>query len=448
MADAMGCSGRAMKRPLNWPRYMKARRLADGLIGYYWVPHERDVAAGFTLAGEPLGKSYGDAIERARVLNAHLDSWREGQSDQKRLDDDAQFGSLTWLFERYRRSAAFERVSERSRPEYLRALERLEDLPTRDGRRVGELLASTISPRAADKIYEAVQLGPKGKRVRQANLSIDIARRAWDVVHRLYPKEVAHENPFRGVLRVYVKKAKSAATRAEAYALAGALKEIGEPHLGAAALICFEWLQRPENVLAGSITWADYRGPGHPRHARIFHHKTGAEVLQPLDDDGRLLYPEIEAYLGSLPRLASAIVVTNGTRGASRLYSVFYARKRVREARKLVGLGEHVTLDACRHGGMTELGDAELAEQSIMALSGHKTPSAARPYIKKTERQRVRAAAKRRAWVEQCQVIAKVEMRGGSESGNAPGKPGQRTDIIGTASWARTTDPQIHNLVL
>jgi hypothetical protein len=57
------------------------------------------------------------------------------------------------------------------------------------------------------------------------------------VVHRIYPKEVPLENPFRGVLRTHEKKMKPAATRAEAYALAYALKESGHPHLGAAALI-------------------------------------------------------------------------------------------------------------------------------------------------------------------------------------------------------------------
>ena len=34
-------------------------------------------------------------------------------------------------------------------------------------------------------------------------------------------------------------------------------------------------------------------------------------------------------------------------------------------------------MTACRHGGMTELGDAEMKEQQVMALSGHKTPEAA-----------------------------------------------------------------------
>ena len=31
-------------------------------------------------------------------------------------------------------------------------------------------------------------------------------------------------------------------------------------------------------------------------------------------------------------------------------------------------------MTACRHGGMTELGDAELTEQGVMSLSGHRTP--------------------------------------------------------------------------
>ena len=120
-------------------------------------------------------------------------------------------------------------------------------------------------------------------------------------------------------------KTKSAATRAEAYALADALKQIGEPHLGAAALICFEWLQRPENVIAGKITWGDYRGESHPKHVRIFHHKTGEVVMQPLQDgEGRLLYPELEAYLGGLKRLGTPIVMTQGRVGPARPYSMTF----------------------------------------------------------------------------------------------------------------------------
>jgi hypothetical protein len=132
----------------------------------------------------------------------------------------------------------------------------------------------------------------------------------------------------------------------------------------------------------------------------------------PFDSQGKL-YPEIEAYLAELPKIGTSIVLTPGERGNVRPYSYSYARRIVREARERAGLPKHVTLIACRHGGMTELGDAELTEQGIMALSAHSTPDAARGYVKKTERQRLAAARKRRAWVEQEQTEAKSQNEAG-----------------------------------
>ena len=111
---------------------------------------------------------------------------------------------------------------------------------------------------------------------------------------------------------------------------------------------------------------------------RIFHHKTGVEFYQPLEESGRLLYPELEGYLASLSRPAAQVVVTNGSRAVPRAYTSSYASRRVRQARRLASLGEHVTLDACRHGGMTELGDAELAEQGSWRSRGTRRP---RPYV-------------------------------------------------------------------
>ena len=48
--------------------------------------------------------------------------------------------------------------------------------------------------------------------------------------------------------------------------------EAGHPEPAAAAVICFEWLQRPENVLAGCITWSDYRGKNAPTAIKVEHH--------------------------------------------------------------------------------------------------------------------------------------------------------------------------------
>jgi hypothetical protein len=70
------------------------------------------------------------------------------------------------------------------------------------------------------------------------------------------------------------------ATRVEAFALSKAIADDGHPHLAAVPLICFEWLQRPKNVLAGHLGWGDIRASAHPHYVRIDHHKTGKEVLQ------------------------------------------------------------------------------------------------------------------------------------------------------------------------
>jgi hypothetical protein len=52
---------------------------------------------------------------------------------------------------------------------------------------------------------------------------------------------------------------------------------------------------------------------------------------------------------------------------------------------------------------MTELGDAELTESGIIALSGHRTADAARG-SKRTHVQREVGLLKRRAWVEAVKV--------------------------------------------
>lgn len=106
---------------------MVVRHLRNGELAYYWTPRRKDLRGGFTIPGEALGCSYGDAIERAGTLNLHLDAWRRGRVAAKDPDAEPKFGTVAWLFERYRRSPAFARVSARSRPEYLRALKRIED---------------------------------------------------------------------------------------------------------------------------------------------------------------------------------------------------------------------------------------------------------------------------------------------------------------------------------
>lgn len=404
-----------IRKPADWPRYMVDRRLRDGSTAYYWTPRPKDIAAGFPLSGEALGPHYGQACERAGTLNAHLDAWRGAAAKPADIDQSHRFGTLGWLVERYRRSAAWDKVSPRHRPHYEYILGLVTEHRLANGDRLGDAPVAAISALAVDKLYAKLRTGPRGPRTRVAELCMVRTARAWDVVRRLYPKVVPAENPWRGVEMVHGKGTTRPATRAEAYALADALAAHGQPWLGAVALVCFEWHQRPENVLAGSLRWSDYRPAERPHHVRIAHHKTGAEVWLPLEDADGPLFPEICAWLDRLERAAPQVAVARRQDGGTAIADRHRAGELVRAARTTAGLPSHVTFAACRHGGLTELGDAELTEQGVMSLSGHRTPDAARLYVKRTETQRGIAARRRRAYVE----------AGGTESTTAPDVRGQ-----------------------
>ncbi|MFN0219258.1 MAG: hypothetical protein ACKVP4_10630 [Hyphomicrobium sp.] len=409
---------------MDWPRYMVEKRLSSGIIGYYWTPSATDYKAGFTMRAEPLGHDFADAKARANHLNTYLDAWRAGRGAVKDLDLQPGLGTLEWMIETYKRSRAWAKVSARARPDYELAFRIVCTLPRKSGGDVGSAPLGKFDAAAVDRIYEKLQIGPRGKRLRQANICIQRLARAWDVVRRLKPKYVPEQNPFRDVELTHSCAKRPAATREQAIALHKALIVAGEPHLAAAPLICFEWLQRPENVIAGHLAWTDYRGSERPDAVRIVHHKTGQQVWMRLSDDGGPFFPELMNYLDSLPRLGVAVVLMAPKHGNTRTapparpYKIRDARARVRKAARNAKLPDWLTLDACRHGGMTELADSGLTEEQEMSLSGHTTPDAKRRYVAKTENRRLAAARLRREWVVSQERNAS-ETRNGHRNANS-----------------------------
>jgi hypothetical protein len=90
-------------------------------------------------------------------------------------------------------------------------------------------------------------------------------------------------------------------------------------HPAAVAVICFEWLQRPENVVAGFLTWPDYRSKNWPHAVRIEHHKNKALVWHPLEEtvDGEIIkfYAEAEDILSQLPKLGVPMIMRRIEKG-------------------------------------------------------------------------------------------------------------------------------------
>jgi hypothetical protein len=397
-----------MTRPL--PRYVRPRTLAGGQIAFYWIVPTYFRRLGCTIPNEPLGNNYEVACGadgksgRAAALNALFDEWT-AKRDGEPVAGLVRYGTVDWLFREYKQSKAYlKKVSPRSRPDYERTMLLVTDIATKKGDRIGDRTIKAITPVSADKIYEIIIAGPNGERLRQGEKAVALCRRAWRVVHRLYPDQFHGEipNPWDGVTRQpRTKKTKAAVTRDLVYRFAWGCIENGQPGAAASAVICFEWLQRPENVLSGYLHWSDYRPLEAPNAIRIEHHKTGAVVWHPLEEmtsSGVVkFYGEAEMVLACLPRRGIPMIVRQVREGLSKPYSFSGMQKIVHTMRDKLGLPSTFTLDACRHGGMTELEEAELTDGQGRALSAHKSQQAYEGYAKRTMERALSATRKRHA---------------------------------------------------
>lgn len=399
------------------PRFVIPKNVA-GRERYYWTLPSYYRKLGCTLHKEhetALGADFEEARAKAKTLNGLFDDWdraRLGEPPQPKIE--VRIGTVDWLFTTYKASNDWkERVSARTAPDHENTMNLVRDLRGKSGIRIGDRMVVSITPEVADKLYAKVRDTPvrKGKtsRPRTAEKVVAVCRHAWKVVHRLHPGlfikgasvgEVPAWNPWEGVaMRTRQKATKPAATRDEVYAFAWGAIAAGQPEPAAAAVICFEWLQRPENVLAGYVTWNGYRGKDHPTQIRIEHYKTGEMVMHPLEeavgDTRTLFYEEAEEVLSHLKRIGVGLVMRPGPKGA-RQWNVHTMDRHVRHLREQLGLPSTFTMDACRHGGMTELEEAELTDGQGRALSGHRS-KAYEGYAKRTEKRALAATRKRHA---------------------------------------------------
>ena len=423
------------------PRYVIAKPLASGATGFYFTVPTRYRKMGCTIPNEPLGGDYAVACGvdgkggRAAALNGLFDEWWRAKNGEP-VENVVRFGTVDWLFREYKASTGYlERVAERSRPDYERTMLLLADVRTKSGDRVGARTVKSITPLSADKLYNLVINGPNGPRLRQGEKVVMLCRRAWSVVRRLHPEAFNKDvpNPWTGVTtKRRVRKVKAAVDRDLVYEFAWKAIEAGYPEPAAAAVICFEWLQRPENVLAGCITWSDYRGKNAPTAIKVEHHKTGAVVWHPLEEvtaTGTVkFYTDAEAVLAHLPRRGVPLILRGKKDGdSSEPYTQKHMAELVRRLRNQFSLPAIFTLDACRHGGMTELEEAALTTGQGRALSGHRTDRAYSGYAKVTMEGALAATRKRYAHRLANEQGTYIQNSGRDAVQNGPGIDGAAT---------------------
>ncbi|MBH5387019.1 hypothetical protein [Bradyrhizobium diversitatis] len=119
-------------------------------------------------------------------------------------------------------------------------------------------------------------------------------------------------------------------------------------------------------------------------------------------------YAEAEEVLARLPKLGVPMILRQVGKNAKKekgqqgaipwVYSSLnHAVARLRK--KIDGVPAHFTLDACRHGGMTELEEAELTDGQGRALSLHSTQKSYQGYAKRSQARMLSATKKRHAHV-------------------------------------------------
>jgi hypothetical protein len=196
------------------------------------------------------------------------------------------------------------------------------------------------------------------------------------------------------------------ATFAELQAFRAKAKEMRYSSLATAALIGWEFVQRRVDIFA-TFEVAHYRPKEHPNAVRVLHEKTREENWIPLfDDKGAPIYPELMAELDAIKRERIAGLMIRRDWGDRVPWPVWpspdnpdltYMSRKVKEVMQAAGLRPELTFASFRHGGFTEMGDAELSDRMIMAQGRHKSPKVLKRYVKRTMRQVAEGAKRRRA---------------------------------------------------
>jgi hypothetical protein len=378
---------------------MVARRLKSGATAYYWTIPSWAKRNGCTLKIEALGTDYADAKKRCdEMLNPQFAAWRK-REDIDLPSDHAAYGTFNWMVAIFKSSPLYQKLPAKTRKSYDAALRLASEHRLKDGRSFGKLSLKSITPGAADRLFDRLKERPDGgERVRTAVLAVTVCKRAWNIARRDKPTAVPWENPFDKMELSYEPTPTRPVTHNELIKFVRAADDAGEHSIGTAAMIAYYWLQREEDI-TGRLSWGHYRPDDAPDVARIFHHKTRELVDIPLyDEDGTVLWPELMERLDAVPRLGTLIVTRDRLDRRRKVHlpwKLDYFRHRVAAIRAAAGIDFSVKFMGLRHGGNTEGGDADLTDAQLRALSGHKTAAMTALYTKATMRQRREGARKR-----------------------------------------------------
>ena len=408
-----------MKRPrtvLPLPRYVERKPLKSGGHGYYFNPPSWARKAGCPVKSENLGPDYDAAVQRAEtVLLPAFDSWRSGGVADNMIEGPAKVGSLDWLYAEFCSHRFFKKLSAKQKRNHEAGFRLVSGYRLKNGRRLGEVRLSAITTVVVDELYEkllvVVEKDAEGNDIeRERRTTVNHAmkswRRAWNVARRRNPGKVPPENPFAGMGLELSRRQTPTATYEDLVAFRAKAVEMGYPSLATAALIAWEWVQREIDIFT-TFDASHYRPKQLPNAVQVKHEKTHEENWIPLfDEAGVPLYPELMAELDAIKRERISGLMLRRDWGARQPWPTYpregepdltHMSRLTKRVIRAAGLRDDLTFTSFRHGGSTEMGDAELTDREIMAQGRWKGPKVLPNYVKRTMKQVATGAKKRRA---------------------------------------------------
>ncbi len=416
------------------PRYTRRKPLSGGRWAYFFeIPKwARDQHC--RLPSEALGTDYATAVNRVeKILLPALDSWRtRGLSDLVPVGQS--IGTFDWLARIFKEHRSYkDEIGHKTQRMYDQGLQLFADYVLKDGSRVGSQLLAHFSRGLVDGIYEKLLhvplvddagepvVGEDGKpltrtRRRFVNGAMIACRRAWFVGQRLEEKLVPNLNPFAkmGLKKRGPKEAlreTPTATWNELVAFRTKALEMGYCSLATAALVAWEWLQREDHIF-GAFEIVHYRPRERPDSVRIVHPKTGEEAWWPLyveDARGRrgaALFPELMAELDAIKSVTVTGLVFRRDHAhrkskvplpwMTEKQDLRYMRGVVKSIVNAAGLRSELSFTSFRHGGFTEGADSDLTDAELRAAGRHRSAHQLPTYAKRTRKQLVSGALKRR----------------------------------------------------
>lgn len=378
------------------PPNIKTKTTKQGTL-YGWQPGGRDLKkakadpkAPTFLKYHALGYDMLAAFEMADALNERLNDWRQG--NQVGLVK----GSVGWLMNEFLKHPEVERLTRSSQDAYQRQARYITALKLKGGKKFSDKQLVEIRAKAAFNMHNKLisEHGPS-----TGNRCVKAIRYAWDLLHVIHEDYIPAENPYAKIkLARHSSKETVPATYSELMTAVSAAISLGEIGLAFGIRLVWDFHMRGSEAF-GVAGFHHWRPINRPSCLLVSSSKTGNPLWQPLDDPetGDSMFPELEALYKMLPYSEGKLCQRERQRGRT-VYAGDWQPMTYNNANKVLGriakksgLGDHIRIGAFRHGGLTELGDANVSRDLIKSRSNHKQVSTLDRYVHTNIEQAVKA---------------------------------------------------------